>query len=544
MLVAGTAMSFADYYVVGNFTEWTQHPVADKVAAMKLLDGTTDTYYADYKPEAGDIYFCIADGDGAGTGDDWTDFNANHRYSQGTANYEVTNGCYSVALGKNGDRSLYIKADGTTTYRIMFVESTKELTVTKVGLDYAVAGDFTPEGGGAEPSFFKTMWDTSANKLTLQTDGTYTKTFTNVPLSVGKITYKITNADWTSATKDNQSFNITKAGTYDITFVFYVNNINGPVCNAVEQFTGYYLITNPGAGSWAKGDAMAESEGTYSVAIADKGGSLFAIAPNTALAADGSVADWTKVVRPVTGGDDWLVRYFTNYSGETQTVTSGGKVWAIDSDNASTLTVTFTPAANSFTITTNAKETVTIGSDGYATYSHAAAYKVSGCEAYIVTAATSAATLTKLDDEAGIPAATGIIVKGTAGTYDVTPSDVSADVTGNMLIGSGNNTYDITGTYPGGGSYTGYILAKDTKGVGFYKLDPTYKTLAAHKAFLAVPSGLAPEFIAFGGDATGIEAVEKAESMKNAEFYNLAGQRVAQPTKGLYIVNGKKVIVK
>ena len=26
--------------------------------------------------------------------------------------------------------------------------------------------------------------------------------------------------------------------------------------------------------------------------------------------------------------------------------------------------------------------------------------------------------------------------------------------------------------------------------------------------------------------------------------YNLAGQRVAQPTKGLYIVNGKKVIIK
>lgn len=541
MLVAGTAMSFADYYVVGNFTEWTQHPVADKVAAMKLLDGTTDTYYADYKPEAGDIYFCIADGDGAGTGDDWTDFNANHRYSQGTANYVVTDGCYGVD-GVHGDFSLKIVADGSTTYRIMFVESTKKITVTKVGLDYAVAGDFTPEGGGAEASFFGTMWDTSANKLTLQTDGTYTKTFTNVPLSVGKITYKITNGS--SATKENQFFNITKAGTYDITFVFYVDNIDGPVCNAVEQFTGYYLITNPGAGSWAKGDAMAKSEGTYSVAIADKAGSFFAIAPNTALAADGSVADWTKVVRPVTGGDDWLVRYFTNYSGETQTVTSGGKVWAIDSDNASTLTVTFTPAANSFTITTNAKETVTIGSDGYATYSHAAAYKVSGCEAYIVTAATSAATLTKLDDEAGIPAATGIIVKGTAGTYDVTPSDGSADVTGNMLIGSGNYTYDITGTYPGGGSYIGYILAKQEGTVGFYKVKSSANTLAAHKAFLAVPEATAPEFIAFGGDATGIEAVEKAESMKNAEFYNLAGQRVAQPTKGLYIVNGKKVIVK
>ena len=30
----------------------------------------------------------------------------------------------------------------------------------------------------------------------------------------------------------------------------------------------------------------------------------------------------------------------------------------------------------------------------------------------------------------------------------------------------------------------------------------------------------------------------------DGEFYNLAGQRVAQPTKGLYIVNGKKVVIK
>jgi hypothetical protein len=46
-------------------------------------------------------------------------------------------------------------------------------------------------------------------------------------------------------------------------------------------------------------------------------------------------------------------------------------------------------------------------------------------------------------------------------------------------------------------------------------------------------------------DATGIEKVEKDASVKeNGEFFNLAGQRVAQPTKGLYIVNGKKVVIK
>ena len=44
-------------------------------------------------------------------------------------------------------------------------------------------------------------------------------------------------------------------------------------------------------------------------------------------------------------------------------------------------------------------------------------------------------------------------------------------------------------------------------------------------------------------ETTGISQVEASKS--NVEgFYNLAGQRVANPTKGLYIVNGKKVVIK
>ena len=47
--------------------------------------------------------------------------------------------------------------------------------------------------------------------------------------------------------------------------------------------------------------------------------------------------------------------------------------------------------------------------------------------------------------------------------------------------------------------------------------------------------------VSFGNEATGINAVEAAAQKEGA--YNLNGQRVMQPTKGLYIVNGKKVII-
>ena len=50
-------------------------------------------------------------------------------------------------------------------------------------------------------------------------------------------------------------------------------------------------------------------------------------------------------------------------------------------------------------------------------------------------------------------------------------------------------------------------------------------------------------FVVDGGETTGIIAID-GTVIENGSAYTLGGQRVAQPTKGLYIVNGKKVVVK
>ena len=69
-------------------------------------------------------------------------------------------------------------------------------------------------------------------------------------------------------------------------------------------------------------------------------------------------------------------------------------------------------------------------------------------------------------------------------------------------------------------------------------------TLGAFKAYLpksALPSsvhGLTFEF----GDATGIQGLGLDE--QDGRIYNLAGQRVAKAQKGIFIVNGKKVVIK
>lgn len=155
-----------------------------------------------------------------------------------------------------------------------------------------------------------------------------------------------------------------------------------------------------------------------------------------------------------------------------------------------------------------------------------------GVTANTVTVVGSTANLNSISD---IPAGVPVVLNGANGTYYFPiVATTSSDVTGNELHVSAT---DVTA------DGTQYVLAKpDDKEIGFYKAASS-TTIAAGKAYLVSPSG-APCFVFnFDGSATGIEAVEAAKSFDGA-FYNLAGQRVSQPTRGLYIVNGKKVVIK
>ena len=96
-----------------------------------------------------------------------------------------------------------------------------------------------------------------------------------------------------------------------------------------------------------------------------------------------------------------------------------------------------------------------------------------------------------------------------------------------------------------------YILQNNDGKVGFYKTTSSIDG-TANRCYLDLegvpaeaPSG-ARGFVGFGifgADATGISTVE-GQQLKAESFYNLSGQRISQPVKGLYIVNGKKVVVK
>ena len=185
---------------------------------------------------------------------------------------------------------------------------------------------------------------------------------------------------------------------------------------------------------------------------------------------------------------------------------------------------------------------VTIGTTGYATFGYPFAVDLSGLsegqDAYTVTVNGDKAQLTSVKGKK-IPANTGIILEGTNGDAISLPlTTASTDEIGT------NNLHASDGTVTGS-TGTIYVLANKNNVVGFYKLSSS-ATVPAGKAYLQIPGSAAPApaFIGFGDGTTGIDNLTPALSKDEEVYYDLQGRRVAQPTKGLYIVNGKKVIIK
>ena len=189
--------------------------------------------------------------------------------------------------------------------------------------------------------------------------------------------------------------------------------------------------------------------------------------------------------------------------------------------------------------TTN-KVDVEITSAGYATAYLPFAATVEGATAYYVTVDGDYAKLNEISGT--IPANTGVVLKGEAGTVTFTESaETPASVEDNLLIG----TAAAEGAVFDAANTTYYILSTGSNGVGFY-WDPASTAgekanCAQYKAVLAVSNtnGAAPRFFSFD-EATGIEAIHSIN--ENENIYNLNGVRVNGNYKGIVIINGKKVI--
>lgn len=265
-------------------------------------------------------------------------------------------------------------------------------------------------------------------------------------------------------------------------------------------------------------------------------------------------SDWTDQIRPYNDTNDFT--YTFTEDGQWETHKSGHDGYF--GSTGSFKLAQSTEKASEYRIRVYAKrgseyyvkaeiisKPVTI-SAGKATFScnRALDFTDTGISAYMITDA-SAGVLTPSAAMGKVPANTGLYIEGSNKTYNVPvvkTSDASAvSTTGNMLVaGSGA----VVATTESEGTITNYILTNKTINgdapLKFYKANGN--TVPAGKAYLQIPTEYAArEFFWFDGETTAVKAV-KQEQKFDGKVFNLAGQRIANPTKGLYIVNGKKVI--
>ena len=187
--------------------------------------------------------------------------------------------------------------------------------------------------------------------------------------------------------------------------------------------------------------------------------------------------------------------------------------------------------------------TVNVGSTGFATFCSPVDMdfsSVTDIKAYIASGfnpSTGTLVLTRVTE---VPAGEGLYIVGDEGSYNV-PATTTDMVYSNLLKG----VTTATTISPTDGDNTNFILANGSHGVGFYTLSAAGE-LAAGKAYLQLPTASVASVkainVVFNDEETAIKDVEQSPNVQG--IYNLQGQQVNAPRRGLYIINGKKVIIK
>ena len=180
---------------------------------------------------------------------------------------------------------------------------------------------------------------------------------------------------------------------------------------------------------------------------------------------------------------------------------------------------------------------VTIGTVGYATLHAPVALTIpTGVKAY--TGTLNGEWLTLNEVSTTIPANTAVILEATekpaeATTFNFTVTTNVAEIEGNDLVGT-IETVAKTGTP--------YTLQSYNDGVAFKQY--TGDNLTGFKAYLVV-EGNAQAIRVTRGDEEGTTSIDNAQltiDNENVVIYDLQGRRVEKMEKGIYIVNGKKII--
>lgn len=334
-----------------------------------------------------------------------------------------------------------------------------------------------------------------------------------------------------SATQGTEvTLTITPADNYELDNISAVDASNNAV--TLNGNGNTRTFTMPASNVTVSATFKATEATTYSISVSTQGNGSATVSESEAEA--GTTIYITT--RPSNGYEVESVYA----SGASVTQSTANRYYFTMPASDVTVTVTFTAIqqGNSNYVT------ATIGSTGYATFSSSSALDFSGLtdvEAFY--ASSQSGSIVYLTQITGtVEAYTGMIIRGSAGTYYI-PKTSSGSSYDNLLV-AGNGTELSYST-----SEDDYFVLVERSGSPvFVQIYDDPATVYLGQAYLSLSKNRARArslSIKFGNGegTTGISGIENETTGDNV-IYNLSGQRVEKPTKGLYIINGKKVLIK
>ena len=189
-------------------------------------------------------------------------------------------------------------------------------------------------------------------------------------------------------------------------------------------------------------------------------------------------------------------------------------------------------------------DVVSVGTDGLATYCPAFDMDFTNAKEIVAYKANVSGNEVLLKRVYSVAAGEGVLLRSLNGGEAT--EDVAIKATekseGNAFVG----VLEAKTLKEKDGNVTNFVLSNVNGEVGFFKANDT--RISAWKAYLPVEDDTA-DMAAKGlclvfDDATGISDVTAQPSAEDDAIYTLSGVRVANPTKGIYIKNGKKMVVK
>ena len=384
--------------------------------------------------------------------------------------------------------------------------------------------------------------NTEANKMEDIGGGLYRLVVTGKSLSSSTVCeYKITDGTWDNAygwSDNNAYFSVQIDGTYTITYIFDSTNFNVYEASALlTDGPDIYLHFN---NNWSDNNdyKFNKAEGIYTL--------------------DLDISNYTETFYYRFHVKDWgndcgtendNYEISTGIYPEYNIILDNGNYYGehnfklpLDTKPCAKLSLTLKFINKKLVVAMQCHEKISTNANGYCTFVNNYPLTIDGATAYYATDNNNgSATAVAITNPA---ANTPMLIKGSASTtyYFPVAASGSEDPSATNAFKAGTSTTAVSGLASGSGPYN-YILNGDK----FYAANG--KKVAEGKAYLQL-SAKAPvgaRVLVFEDEeSTGIGATlnDNGEMTNDQPVYNLAGQRVGQPTKGLYIVNGKKVIIK